>query len=125
MKTAFTVAIVVSFAVSGMMFAGSGFNNAVGAGDRTGTLSEQFEEEANSTSAGFESSARSEDDGSIAGFIISGTQSVVSIIWMVVLMPTTLQNMGFPTWFAKPIGYAFYMLATVGGAQFAAGRLFR
>lgn len=129
MRTAFTVAMVVSLAISGLMFAGSGFNQAVGVEDRTSTLGDELEETANESrgtgDGGFDSSARSQDDGSITGFIISGTTAVVSVIWMVVLMPVTLQNIGFPVWFATPIGLAFYVFASVGAAQFASGRLFR
>lgn len=125
MRAAFALALALSMAMAGLFMAGSGFNAAVGQDGSTPTISGSLEDRGNSSSVDFSSSARSEDDGSIAGFIISGTSEVVSMFGMVLLMPLTLRQLGFPQWFAYPIGLGFYVLVTLGIAQFAAGRIFR
>lgn len=125
MRASFAVALALSLAMAGLFMTGSGFNAAVGADDRAPTISDQLEEKAESGDTSFSSSARSEDDGSIAGFIISGTQDVVGLIWMVVAMPATLRELGFPEWFAYPLGLGFYVITALGVAQFASGRIFR
>jgi hypothetical protein len=121
----FAVAIALSMAMAGLFMAGSGFNAAVGVDGPGVAISDSLEEKANTSDTSFSSSARSEDDGSIAGFIISGASTVISLVWMVVAIPTTLRNLGFPSWFAYPIGLGVYVLVTIGIAQFASGRLFR
>jgi hypothetical protein len=125
MRATFALALALSMAMAGLFMTGSGFNAAVGQEERVPTISEELEEKGNGSSVDFSSSARSEDDGSIAGFIISGTSEVISMFGMVLLMPLTLRQLGFPQWFAFPIGLGFYVLLTVGVAQFASGRIFR
>jgi hypothetical protein len=126
MRAMFAVAIALSMAMGGIFMYGSGFSAAVGQDDRAPTISDTLEERASANdSVSFESSARSQDDGSIAGFIISGTSELVRIVSMVALLPVTLRDLGFPQWFAYPIGLGFYILVTMGIAQFAGGRIFR
>jgi hypothetical protein len=125
MRAMFAVALALSMAMAGLFMVGSGFNDVVGQEDKASTIAGELEDKANTSDTTFDSSARSEDDGSIAGFIISGTSDVVGIIWMVVAIPATLRNIGFPEWFAYPIGLGFYTLVAIGIAQFASGRLFR
>ena len=125
MRAMFAVALALSMAMAGLFMAGSGFNAVVAQEDKASSIAGELEDKANTSDTSFESSARSEDDGSIAGFIISGTSDVVGLIWMVVAMPATLENIGFPKWFAQPIGLGFYVLVAIGVAQFASGRLFR
>lgn len=125
MRAMFAVALALSMAMAGLFMVGSGFNMAVGHEERAPTISEELDSKANGSSVSFDSSARSEDDGSIAGFIISGVTDVVNLVIMVALMPLTLRDLGFPKWFADSVGYGFYVLLSVAVAQFASGRIFR
>lgn len=126
MRAMFAVALAISMAMAGLFMVGSGFNAAVGQEERAPTISDTLEDKANaSDAASFSSSARSQDDGSVAGFIISGTSGFVNIVSMVALLPLTLRDMGFPQWFSYPVGLGFYLLVTMGVAQFAGGRIFQ
>ena len=125
MRASFAVAMALSMALAGLFMAGSGFNNAVGQDDRAPTISGALEEKADTNETTFSSSARTEEEGSIPGFIISATETVVGIVWIVLAMPATLRELGFPRWFAYPIGLGFYVIVTIGVAQFASGRIFQ
>lgn len=125
MRASFVFAIALSMALAGLFMAGSGFNDAMGVDDRGTTISDQLEDRADTNDTSFTSSARTEEEGSIPGFIISATETVVGVVWIVLAMPATLRELGFPRWFAYPLGLGFYVIMTIGVAQFASGRVFR
>lgn len=126
MRAAFAFAIALSLALSALFVVGSGFTAEVGIDEnRASSIGEELEGRTNSSDTSFNSSARSENEGSVAGFIISGVGDVISIIWLVVALPSTLRELGFPGWFATPIGFGFYAVVSIGIAQMAAGRYFR
>jgi hypothetical protein len=125
-RAAFAFAIALSMALSALFIGGSGFTDAVGVDENRGsTIGEELQDRTNADDTTFNSSARSENEGSVAGFIISGISDVVDTIWLVIVLPITLRELGFPAWFANPVGFGVYALVSVGIAQAAAGRYFR
>jgi uncharacterized protein (DUF983 family) len=44
---------------------------------------------------------------------------------MVVLLPMTLVDLGFPVWFAVPVGAPATIVASIGVIQFVTGRVLR
>jgi hypothetical protein len=110
------------------MFSGSGFNAIVDGSQEPGELGENINEEANqsavqaSDSVGVQNTG--EDDGSIAGLIISGGTGIVQTISLVATAPVTLQRLGFPAWFALPVGSLIYIVVGVGIFQVVSGRTY-
>ncbi|RYJ07761.1 hypothetical protein ELS19_19795 [Halogeometricum borinquense] len=131
MRSQYLVMFTVALAVAGGMFAASGFNAVLGSsGGATGTLQDAVNSTGqgaveNSSRGGLQGDPRVEDDGTLIGFIVRSTQTVTNILGMVVMLPNTLINLGFPRWFASPIGNAIRIVASVGILQFAVGRVLR
>jgi hypothetical protein len=131
MKSQYLVMFTVALAVAGGMMAASGFNATLGtSGDATGTLQDAVNSTgqgpvANSSGGGLQGDPRVEDDGTLVGFVVGSTQTVTNILGMVVMLPNTLRNLGFPAWFANPLGNAIRIVASIGILQFAVGRVLR
>jgi hypothetical protein len=128
MRTQYPLAVMLCLAVMFGMFAGSGFNDIV-RGDVAGEqVSDELDERANdsaiSNNESVSGSRAASDEGSLVGVIIGAGQSLMQIVGMIALMPVTLQNLGFPTWFAAPVGSIVYVIAGIGILQFVTGRLY-
>lgn len=67
----------------------------------------------------------SEGEGDIVGLIVSGISNVVGFAAMVGLLPWELQRLGFPSYFAFPIGFLAQGLVGIGIVQFATNRDFK
>lgn len=63
-----------------------------------------------------------EDEQNIVGFIIDGASFIVGVVASVTLLPLVLIGLGFPTYFALPIGIFVQFVAVVGAVQFATNR---
>jgi hypothetical protein len=74
---------------------------------------------------GVEGDASNAGDGDIIGLIIDSGQAVARIAGMVVLLPLELQDLGFPSWFAVPLGLSVQTIVGVGVFQFISGRQWR
>lgn len=125
MRTQFLVVFVIALAVASMMMSMSGLNAVFGQSN-SGDLESDLNQTANDSAAsdgGFGADTRSE--GSIIGFVISGAQSLGNALGLVVGLPYTLMDYGFPKFFAWPIGMAAYIFASIGFVQFLTGRVFR
>jgi hypothetical protein len=61
----------------------------------------------------------------IVGVVLSGVSYLTEFAALVALLPLELQALGFPVWFAAPIGLLVQALAGIGIVQFAAGRIYR
>lgn len=132
MRTTMPVFLVLCMAVVGLMFAGSGFNDVMGISDRTGAAADELQGQANNSSVGndpdssqFESDARTDNSGSLVGFVISGASVVWDIGELVIVLPQVLKNIGFPGWFADPFGTITQIIVSIGLIQFASGRVYR
>lgn len=124
------VLIVLCIGVAGAMLAGSGFNAAWSAPTPQASGAQ---DELNSSASDLKPANRDGDDpvisgpvsaadSSIVGLIASGLGTIVSAAGSVVLFPVTLVNMGFPTWFAYPLGSIAYVVVGVSVIEFATNR---
>jgi hypothetical protein len=134
MNTLYPTLFVIALAVAATMLGMSGYTDAIGVtSDPTDGLGapDALEEQTNGSAyqpdgdGGFEGSAEGGDESDIVGFIISGSRTVANFVGFVVLLPLELNDLGFPWWFAYPLGLASQLMATLTVAQFASNRRVR
>lgn len=126
MRTTMPVAVVLALFLSLAFFAGSGFNALV-KGDRGGAeLREQVSDTADKTQGNdIQSQRGSDESGGIVGVILGTTDTVTDVVSLVLLLPLTLRDLGFPSWFATPIGTVLEIIMVLGVIQFVSGRTIR
>ena len=125
MRTLAPIMIVLCIGVAGSMIGMSGFADAWGSPDvETTAAEEELEENAESVNpeTGSAEGPVSSGESSIVGIVVDGSRSLVNIAAATVLLPATLMNLGFPAWFALPIGSIAYLVAGVGVIEFATNR---
>jgi hypothetical protein len=129
MRTILPVGAVIALGLVLLLFTGSGFNALVTGDANTNSLQDQLQDTSNETnvddSTVVEGSRETSGDGSIVGIAIGGASRLLGIVGLVALLPRTLQQLGFPTWFATPLGSVASLIAAVGIIQFIAGRIWR
>jgi hypothetical protein len=129
MRTIYPLGAVLALGFVLLLFAGSGFNGIVAGDANTDGLQSELQEKGDQTNVGndtvVEGSRETSGDGSIVGIAIGGTQTLVSIVGLVALLPNTLRQLGFPAWFALPIGTVVSLVSAVGIIQFITGRIWR
>ena len=125
MRTLAPIMIVLCIGVAATMVGMAGFADAWGSPDvETTAAEEELDQNADSV-APQEGSAEgpvSSGESSIVGIIVDGSRSLVGIAAAVALLPATLMNLGFPAWFALPLGSIAYLVAGVGVIEFATNR---
>jgi len=125
MRTIAPTFAVLALAVAGMMLGMSGFSAAWGA---PAPQTDRAQDDLNSSAAdlapesGPVSGPVSAADSSIVGLLASGVQGAVEVAGAVALLPVTLINLGFPAWFAVPLGLVAYILTGIGIVEFATNR---
>lgn len=125
MRTEFFVVTLLAFAVMGLMFAGSGFNSAVGVDGSNSQLESSVNESSERVNpADGVEGARAGSDSSIVGIAIGGAQQIAGILVLVGYWPAALQTLGFPGWFATPVGIIAQLIVGIGLFQFATGRIY-
>jgi hypothetical protein len=129
MRTILPVGAVIALGLVLLLFTGSGFNALVTGDANTNSLQDQLQDTSNETnvddSTVVEGSRETSGDGSIVGIAIGGASRLLGIVGLVALLPRTLQQLGFPAWFAVPLGSVASLIAAVGIIQFIAGRIWR
>ena len=126
-RTTYPLALILCFGLVMALFAGSGFNGIVNADRGAGQATDELQEQGNASKINdgesIDASRAASDEGSIAGVVLSGGRSALSILGMIALLPVTLQNLGFPLWFVTPVGSVFYVISGLGIIQFISGRV--
>lgn len=127
MNTNFAWFLVVALGVSALMWQLSAVDSAIAGSGPADDLQSGDELEAkapdNPRINGSASTSNGESD--IVGLVISGAQGVVAFVGMLVLLPLELQRLGFPQWFAYPVGLAVQIIGSIGIIQFASNRELR
>lgn len=129
MRSQFAVYLVLAMAIAGMIFSMSGFNAVIGQDGHNSDLSGRVNDSAENSSVNsegdtFNADARAQG-GTLVGFILTGGSAIMDVLSLVVLLPLELQAMGFPYWFAYPIGVLVEVVVGVGFIQFIVGRVYR
>lgn len=126
MRGAFSITLVVSLAAAITMFQltglGAWFATCGGDFGTDNALVDQAEGNLDPNDQGIEGSV-SEQEGSIVGLIIGGTQTVFTFLGTVALLPAELNNLCAPWWLAYPIGLVLQVHASITGIQFAVNRV--
>lgn len=125
MRTIVPVLIVLAIGTSGAMLGMSGFADDWGAEPpQTDAASSQVNQSAKNVSPnnGPVEGPVSSGESNIVGLIASGLGSLVDIAGAVIVLPVTLMNLGFPAWFAIPIGSIAEVIVGIGVFEFATNR---
>lgn len=130
MQTTYPLLFVVSLGVAVLMVTGAGYPAAVGQPGAADDLrsGDELGRQANNSSVGgpaFEGAADSADEGDVLAFVINGGKSIARTFGFILLLPLELRRMGFPWWFAAPLGLAAQIVAGIGIVQFASNRRLR
>jgi len=128
MRTTFPLAVVLCLGVALLLFSGSGFNAIVSGSQSPGPLADALGQQADQSPVqdGSISVSRSaSDEGSVAGLILGGSQTAFQVVNLLAFLPITMQRLGFPSWFAVPVGSLVYIIVAIGIAQFVSGRIYQ
>jgi hypothetical protein len=118
----------LSIGVAGALISGSGFSALVGQGNPVGDATSAVDKQAgqsNLENGSISGEKAPGDDASIISLVISGGKRVAEVVGMVALLPMTLIDLGFPAWFAIPVGAPATIIASIGVIQFVTGRVLR
>jgi hypothetical protein len=119
------VFIVLSIAVAGMMLGASGFSAAWGsAPPSTSAAQEQLNNSSGKVAPadGPVAGPVTSSDSAIIGLISSALGTVVNLAGAVALLPLTLIELGFPAFFAVPLGLIGQLVVGVSLIEFASNR---
>jgi hypothetical protein len=129
MRTKALLGVVLAFGVAFSLLAGSGIGAAVfgetpGDAESSRTLddiSKDASVDPDSEGSGLSADVAGDNEPTLVGVAISGGQFAASLVASVALMPITLMRLGFPAYFAVPIGGVAQIIAFIGLAQFIRG----
>lgn len=122
-NTTYPVMIVMALGVAGMMWGMSGFGAMYDSGADDLESADALNQSAEDSSVtGFGADAGPNQGGNIIGLIFAGLDRLVDIAGLVLLLPMELHNIGFPLWFAVPIGVLCQTIVGIGIFEFASQR---
>lgn len=130
MRTKSVLGVALCFGLAFSLVAGSGIGAAVfgaspGDADTARTLqdiSDNAEVDRDSESGGIAADVTGDNEPTVVGVAISGGQFATQLVAAVALLPVTLMRLGFPNYFAVPVGGVAQTIAVVGVFQFVTGR---
>jgi len=129
MNTKDVLGVVLAFGVMFSLAAGSGvgatiFGESPGEAETSQTL-EDISNDASVDSeegGGIDADVAGDNEPTTVGLALSGGEFLATFVGAIALIPLTLTNIGFPYWFAVPIGGAAQIVGTIGLFQFVTGR---
>lgn len=128
MRGTWAMAVAIAIAGAAMMFSLSGYGAIYpndptdGLGPMESGLNKTADNE--SVQGGIDGQITGQDP-SLVSVIVNGASSVANIIAFILLLPISLQNLGFPFWFAVPVGLIAQLGGFIAMAQFTTGRVLR
>lgn len=123
MKGTYPVMLVLALGIASMMWGMSGIGAVYGGPQDDLQTGEAVENTANESSVeGYDADAGPNQGGNIVGLIFDGIGRIVSVAGMVVLLPLEIHNLGFPWWFAVPVGMLAQTIAGISIIEFATQR---
>ncbi|MCQ4334599.1 hypothetical protein KM295_14160 [Natronomonas sp. F2-12] len=125
MQTKGVLGLVLAFGLAFALLSGSGIGAAVfgespGDAETTRTIDEVANQSSvdESDEGGLQSDVTGDNEPTLVGLAISGGKFLVGLVGAVALLPLTLMNLGFPAYFALPVGGIAQIIAFVGLVQF-------
>lgn len=128
MQSKSVLGVVLAFGVAFALLSGSGIGAAIfgetPGDDPTTDSLEEIREDASvdEDGGGLDADVAGNDEPTVIGVAISAGQFGVQLVAAVALLPLTLVRLGFPQYFAIPIGGVAQVIAFLGLAQFVSGR---
>lgn len=110
----------VAFALLSGAGAGAMFGESPGdepTVDTVGEIGEEASVDAEDE-GGISADVTGDDEPTLVGLAISGGAFLVNLVAAVGLLPMTLVRLGFPDWFAFPVGFIAQAIALIGLVQF-------
>jgi len=129
MRSKSILGVVLAFGVAFSLIAGSGIGAAVfGASPGDAETARTLEDvsgdatvDADSETGGLSADVAGDNEPTLVGVAISGGQFAASLVGAVALLPVTLMRLGFPSYFAVPVGGVAQIIAFIGLIQFVRG----
>ena len=130
MRAKSVLGVALCFGLAFSLLAGSGIGAAVfgaspGDAETARTLddiSNDAEVDPDSETGGIAADVTGDNEPTVVGVAISGGQFVAQLVGAVALLPVTLMRLGFPNYFAVPVGGFAQGVAVIGLYQFVSGR---
>jgi len=128
MRSKSVLGVVLAFGVVFSLIAGSGIGAAVFGEDPSGAeTSRTLDEISNESSVdpddgdGLSADVTGDNEPTLVGVAISGGAFAANLVASVALLPVTLMRLGFPAYFAVPVGGVAQIIAFIGLIQFVRG----
>jgi len=128
MRSKSILGVVLAFAVASSLLTASGIAGTLGAtpaGDQSARTLDDIASDAtvdeDSETGGLSADVAGDNEPTLVGVAISGGQFAASLVASVALLPVELMRLGFPFWFAVPIGGVAQVIAFIGLIQFVRG----
>lgn len=129
MRSKSVLGVVLAFGVAFALLAGSGIGAAVfgaspGDADTARTLediSNDASVDPDSEGGGLGADVTGDNEPTLVGVAISGGTFASQLVGAVALLPLTLIRLGFPRYFAVPVGGVAQVIAFIGLVQFIRG----
>jgi len=126
MQTKPIIGVVLAFGVAFALLGGSGIGPAVFGEDPDAETERVIEDIAEGGDVnvdedgegGLGADIGGDNEPTVTGVIISGGQFAAQLVAAVALLPLTLMRLGFPTYFAVPVGGVAQIIAFIGLVQF-------
>jgi hypothetical protein len=125
MQTKGVLGLVLAFGLAFALLSGSGIGAAVfgespGDAETTRTIDEVSNQSSvdEEDEAGLGADVTGDNEPTLVGLAISGGKFLVGLVGAVALLPLTLMDLGFPAYFALPVGGVAQIIAFVGLVQF-------
>jgi hypothetical protein len=129
MRSKSVLGVVLAFGIAFSLLAGSGMGAAIfgeSPGDaetsRTiGDLSSNASVDEDSEGGGLSADVAGDNEPTLVGVAISGGSFAAKLVGAVALLPVTLMRLGFPAYFAVPVGGVAQVIGFIGLVQFVRG----
>jgi hypothetical protein len=125
MQTKGVLGLVLAFGLAFALLSGSGIGAAVfGESPGDAQTTRTIEEVSNQSSVdkeddgGLGADVTGDNEPTLVGLAISGGKFLAGLVGAVALLPLTLMDLGFPAYFALPVGGIAQIIAFVGLVQF-------
>lgn len=125
MRTITVIGVVLGFGVAFGMMSGAGVDQAIfglDSGAIDGGTEQALSDISSDADGNISADTAGDNEPTVTGFAIQGASFVMAAASAVGLLPITLVNLGFPTYFAYPVGAAAQIIAFIGVLQFLTGR---
>ena len=131
MRSKGAIGVILAFGLAFALMSGSGigamvFGENPDEAESSGTLDELIDgadvDEDEDGGGGLSGNIGDDNEPTVTGFVISGAQFIAELVRAVALLPLTLMRLGFPSYFAVPVGGIGQIIAFVGLIQFVTGR---